>query len=120
MSEGKNQQARARLGVLDGWRALSILAVLAGHWFPLGPGSWGLNYATAASGMALFFTLSGFLITYFLLADDRIWPFVVKRITRIVPLAWAAMAIIILMNGATASEAVANFLFFSNDDESNV
>ncbi len=64
--------------------------------------------------MALFFTLSGFLITYFLLADARIWPFVVKRVTRIVPLAWATMAILVLASGASWREAVANFLFVSN------
>jgi len=29
-----------RLKLLDGWRAISILAVLAGHLLPLGPHRW--------------------------------------------------------------------------------
>ena len=28
-----------RIGMLDGWRAVSILAVMAGHLLPLGPAS---------------------------------------------------------------------------------
>ena len=31
--------------VLDGWRGLSILAVLACHLIPLGPSSWNINDA---------------------------------------------------------------------------
>ncbi len=38
-----------RIPILDGWRALSILLVLAGHLLPLGPHRWGLNGAVAAS-----------------------------------------------------------------------
>ena len=100
--------------VLDGWRALSILFVLAGHWLPLGPASWQMNAAIAASGMAIFFTLSGFLITYFLLNDDRAGPFLLKRLARIVPLAWAAMAVIALMWSESRPHALANFLFVAN------
>ena len=55
-----------RIGMLDGWRALSILAVLASHWLPLGPHAWGLNAAVGAAGMAIFFTLSGLLIVQLL------------------------------------------------------
>ena len=58
-----------RFAMLDGWRALSILLVLAAHLLPLGPKSLGLNDAVAPMGMALFFTLSGFLITRFLAAE---------------------------------------------------
>ena len=106
--------SRERLAILDGWRALSILAVLAGHWVPLGPASWQMNAAVAASGMALFFCLSGFLITHLLLKDDRLWPFLLKRVSRIIPLAWGAMIVLIIVNGPSWQEAVANLLFFSN------
>ena len=64
---------------------------MAGHWLPLGPKAWELNGAVAASGMALFFTLSGFLITQLLLRDDRVGPFLIRRLFRILPLAWMAM-----------------------------
>ena len=55
------------LAVLDGWRGISILLVLASHLLPLGPKGWQLNATAGPMGMALFFTLSGFLITRFLL-----------------------------------------------------
>lgn len=100
--------------ILDGWRALSILLVLAGHWLPLGLASWQINASVAASGMALFFCLSGFLITQFLHVDPRVGVFLIKRIFRVVPLAWAAMTILVVANKVTFKTAIANFLFFAN------
>ncbi len=61
ISPGEHAHA-ARLGSLDGWRAISILGVLAAHMLPLGPSRWGLNALAGDAGMSLFFTLSGFLI----------------------------------------------------------
>src|SRR5256885_9231134 len=55
-----------RIPVLDGWRACSILLVLGAHLVPLGPHWMALNDTAGAMGMALFFTLSGYLITSFL------------------------------------------------------
>ena len=107
-------QKTTHIPILDGWRALSILFVLAGHWLPLGPTSWQANASVAASGMALFFCLSGFLITQFLSADPRVGVFLIKRIFRIVPLAWAAMTILVIANGASLQTAIANFMFFAN------
>ena len=80
-----------RLGVLDGWRGISILLVLLGHLFPVGPKAWGLNGAVASAGMAIFFTLSGFLITSVLLNDSNVRRFLIHRVMRIVPLAWLAI-----------------------------
>lgn len=109
-----------RFAVLDGWRALSILAVLAGHWLPLGPSEWQMNAAVAASGMALFFCLSGFLITHFLLKDDRVFPFVVKRLSRIVPLSWMAVLVLIVTWGSDWRSALANLLFFANSPSAHL
>jgi hypothetical protein len=81
-------QGESRLPVLDGWRGLSIVLVLAAHLLPLGPTGLDLNAAVAAAGMALFFTLSGFLITGFLLRNDNVDEFLISRLARIVPLAW--------------------------------
>jgi peptidoglycan/LPS O-acetylase OafA/YrhL len=103
-----------RIAMLDGWRALSILSVMAGHWLPLGPAGWGLNGAVAASGMALFFTLSGFLITQLLLRDDRVVPFLVRRLFRIVPLAWLAMLLLAAAIPANRGLLLANLAFYSN------
>jgi len=108
------QDPPGHFAVLDGWRALSILFVLAGHWLPLGPAHWQMNAAIAASGMALFFSLSGFLITHLLLKDDRVAPFLLKRMARIVPLAWAAILVILLVWDEGRPYALANFLFVAN------
>lgn len=104
---------QSHIDVLDGWRALSILLVLCSHWVPT-PRAWQLNDVAGASGMAIFFTLSGFLITRLLLKDDRVVPFAIRRLCRIVPLAWAAVAILVLVTRPGADVALANFLFVSN------
>jgi len=102
--------------VLDGWRALSILMVIAGHWLPLGPKWLELNAAVAAGGMAIFFTLSGFLITRFLLERQEVGAFLIRRVLRILPLAWAAMVGLALVNGwsATAGLLPFNLAFVAN------
>ena len=100
--------------ILDGWRALSILMVMAGHLLPIGPARWELNGAVAASGMALFFTLSGFLITRFLLHRPEVRGFLVRRLFRIVPLAWTAMLILALANRSDLRTILDNLLFVSN------
>lgn len=64
--------------------------------------------------MALFFCLSGFLITQFLLADQRVGVFLIKRIFRIVPLAWLAVTILVVFNQPDVMTALANFLFYAN------
>jgi peptidoglycan/LPS O-acetylase OafA/YrhL len=105
---------KGHLTVLDGWRGISIALVLAAHLLPLGPKPWELNEATARMGMAIFFTLSGFLITRLLLADTRITDFLIRRVLRIVPLAWLAMAIAFPLTDAAANTYLPNFLFYAN------
>src|SRR5690348_1409993 len=79
-------QSAHRFAMLDGWRATSIVLVLGAHLLPIGPKSLKLNEAVAAMGMALFFTLSGFLITRFLAAEHAtVRVFVIRRFFRIVP-----------------------------------
>ena len=103
-----------RLMVLDGWRGISILLVLATHFLPLGPKTWQLNSTSGPLGMTLFFTLSGFLIANFLLHHNSVTDFVIRRLFRIVPLAWVALAIGLPMAGADLDAYPANFLFFAN------
>ena len=107
---------RDRLAVLDGWRACSILMVIAGHWLPLGPKWLNLNAPVAAGGMAIFFTLSGFLITRFLLDRPEIGSFLIRRFLRILPLAWAAMIGLTLAGGWSGAAALLpyNLGFVSN------
>ena len=78
-----------RLPVLDGLRAISILLVLATHMLPEGPKILRLNDTTGAMGMSLFFALSGFLIMSGLRHNADVPEFMVKRLSRIVPLAYA-------------------------------
>lgn len=103
-----------RFQVLDGWRGVSILFVLAGHLLPLGPKSWQMNAAIAASGMALFFILSGFLITNMLLHNDKIGNFLIRRFMRIVPLAWLAMLVTLVLNSSSRELFLPHFLFVAN------
>lgn len=103
-----------RLPELDGWRAISILCVLAGHMLPLGPKAWGLNGAVATSGMAIFFTLSGFLIVSILMRQPSVLPFLIRRVFRIVPLAWAVLVVVLAIDMAAPAYWSANFLFYAN------
>ncbi|WP_312490040.1 acyltransferase [Sphingomonas sp.] len=111
---------RGHLAVLDGWRGISILCVLAGHMLPLGPSVFGGNVAVAATGMALFFTLSGFLITTTLLRDDAVVPFIIKRLFRILPLAWLYVVVVIGGMGAPWSVVMPNLLFYANASEATL
>lgn len=104
-------KSRFRIPALDGLRALSILLVLAGHLLPLGPKSLQLNDTAGLMGMALFFALSGFLIVRFLAEGMPLGTFAVRRLARIIPLAWTAMAILWLANGGNL---LANLFFVSN------
>lgn len=116
MTQGQDaQHALEHLPLLDGWRALCIMLVLAGHLLPIGPSGWQLNAPVAATGMVIFFTLSGFLITRFLIEDGNIRRFLIRRLARIVPLAWLGMILAFLVaGGASAGEIAGNFLFVAN------
>lgn len=104
----------ARFKVLDGWRAISILLVLATHLLPLGPKVWQLNVAAGILGMSLFFTLSGFLITHFLLTRSGIVDFLIRRFMRILPLAWLYMGLVLAIHPVSDEAWWAHFLFYSN------
>ena len=103
-----------RLKVLDGWRALSIILVLCAHLLPLNVFWSTANEAAGVAGMAIFFTLSGFLITRFLLDRPDPRSFLIRRLLRIVPLAWLTMLILYIWNieNTSVSEFLANILFF--------
>jgi peptidoglycan/LPS O-acetylase OafA/YrhL len=106
--------SRPQLPVLNGWRGLSILLVLAAHLLPLGPKAWKLNYSVGILGMALFFTLSGFLITSALLREPRVRPFLIRRFARVVPLAWLYFVVALVASNASLQEWLAHFLFYGN------
>jgi peptidoglycan/LPS O-acetylase OafA/YrhL len=118
-SEPPKPTSTPHLPALDGWRGLSILAVLASHMLPLGPKAWRMNEAFGLFGMAIFFTLSGFLIVSTLLHRPNVVQFLIRRCCRIVPLAWVVLAISLLLvtfEGVAVSPELygAHFLFFVN------
>ena len=64
--------------------------------------------------MALFFTLSGFLVTHLLLKNDSIRDFIIHRFFRIVPLAWLYMICVLYFSDVSASAWRAHLLFYAN------
>jgi peptidoglycan/LPS O-acetylase OafA/YrhL len=108
-----SQQA-VRFSVLDGWRGIAILLVLATHLLPLGPKSWQLNATFGPAGMALFFVLSGFLITNSLSSGTSVTNFLVRRSARIVPLAWLYTTVALLWVGADGQAWLAHLFFYAN------
>lgn len=111
---GHAPAADRHLPQLDGWRGLSIVCVLLAHMTPLGPKGWELNTAVGAVGMALFFTLSGFLITSFLLARPAVGDFLVRRGCRILPLAFLYLAVALTLSGSPPGVWASSFGFVLN------
>jgi peptidoglycan/LPS O-acetylase OafA/YrhL len=105
--------SKQRLPALDGIRALSIVLVLGAHLLPLGPKTLQLNATAGLMGMALFFALSGFLIVRFLAEGMTVSTFAMRRLARIVPLAWTGIACLWLWRG-NDRDLFANLLFVSN------
>jgi len=99
--------------ILHGWRAVSILLVLSAHWLPL-PRILAMNDAAGAAGMALFFCLSGFLIASFLDSGEPVPRFMVKRMARILPLAWLAVSILLLWHPQDLPTMARNYLLVAN------
>jgi peptidoglycan/LPS O-acetylase OafA/YrhL len=98
--------------VLDGLRAISIILVLVSHMAPVGNEA---NSRTAgAMGMSLFFVLSGFLITSTLLHNDDVFSFVVKRLARIVPLAYLYTSLLFLFRAISPTDAAFTYAFVVN------
>ena len=98
----------SRFKVLDGLRAIAILLVFVSH--PAYPHVWERFHG--ASGVTLFFVLSGFLITTLLLREETrdgrpsFTSFYIRRIFRIYPMFFAVFlfyVVLILVLGMQAS-----------------
>ena len=103
-----------RFGVLDGWRGVSILVVLSCHLLPLGPKVFEINLSAGLFGMSIFFTLSGFLVTHFLLHRDSLVDFLIRRLFRILPLAWLYILIALLLHPVSRDAWMAHLFFYAN------
>ncbi len=102
------------LGVLDGWRGLSILCVLSAHLLPLGKKDWQVNSSAGILGMVLFFILSGFLITSSIFKEKNVAVFFIRRFFRVIPLAWLYLAVALVISAASPAAWMAHFLFYAN------
>ena len=103
------EASRERLPSLDGWRAISILVVLAGHLggnLPEGSKLGAFLHANSysAQGVNIFFVISGFLITTLLLDEKQasrsisLRRFYVRRAFRIFPVFYLYVLTILLLN----------------------
>ena len=81
---------------------------------PVGPKVLRFNDMIATTGMSLFFILSGFLIVSMLSRNTNVASFLVRRVFRIVPLAWGFLIIFLMFNGANWEQWQANLLFYAN------
>ncbi len=105
---------KERFQVLDGWRGMSILFVLICHLLPVGPSFLHINFALGALGMALFFTLSGFLVTHFLIGRPYIIDFLIRRFLRILPLVWLYILAAFILYPVTREVWLAHLFFYAN------
>src|SRR4051794_36371853 len=91
--------ARRHLPVLDGVRAVSILLVVTHH--PIYPGVWPMFHG--ATGVSIFFVLSGFLITMLLLREQQRYgrvslaAFYIRRLFRLAPLFLTALSLYLVL-----------------------
>jgi len=94
--------ALRRIPELDGLRGLAALAVVLYHVYP-----WTFYFGWC--GVELFFTLSGYLITTIVLDGDRsaggLGRFYWKRALRIMPLYFATLFAVLILNGGRESTA---------------
>jgi peptidoglycan/LPS O-acetylase OafA/YrhL len=102
-----------RYPVLDGLRALSICLVLAAHLLPLAYKPLQLNAMAGTMGMSLFFALSGFLIVT-TLRGLSVRDFLVRRLARLVPMAWLYLAVVWLLHPLPTEGLLAGLLFHLN------
>jgi len=98
---------------LDGLRAISICLVLAAHLLPLGPKALHLNSTAGPMGMSLFFALSGYLIVS-TLRSATIPEFIVKRLARILPLAYLYILLVFLLFGLSKQALLSHLGFVVN------
>lgn len=109
-----------RIPALDGWRGIAILLVLFSHV----PGWSGFTHNPFAPsghhGVAIFFVLSGFLITSKTKAgleeegSSHLKRFYIRRIFRLWPCAWIYLTFVSLVGITQKAEVVSCLLFYRN------
>jgi peptidoglycan/LPS O-acetylase OafA/YrhL len=113
LEERKSDEGDHGVPALDGLRAISIGLVLAAHLLPLGPQALHLNSTAGPMGMSLFFILSGYLIVS-TLRSATISEFVVKRVARLLPLAYLYILLVFIVFGLSNQSLFSHLGFFIN------
>jgi peptidoglycan/LPS O-acetylase OafA/YrhL len=105
--------SRRNLGCLDALRGVAILLVLVSHFYPGGfPYAEATGLSCANGGVILFFFLSGFLMDRNLAVDSSVFPYVVRRSFRILPLYWLSLIFVFLFGAKwTAGDFLSNATF---------
>jgi peptidoglycan/LPS O-acetylase OafA/YrhL len=127
--------SEGRIPSLDGLRCVAIVLVILGHVWAgaeLDPGYLGsLANSTASHGVAVFFVISGFLITRLLMKERRatgriaVGRFYLRRTLRLWPALWVLLLVTSLLGAAqvvslSASEVVVAALFLTDYHEGPV
>ena len=108
--------------VLDGWRGIALLLVLSEH-FPLIPSSLPFLHPlteTGEHGVAIFFVLSGYLITIRLLEEQDktggldLRSFYIRRFFRLMPCAWTYLFLLAATSQLRPLEGLSCIFFFRN------
>jgi len=107
-------ESAARINKLDGVRAASIILVLITHLFPVKIGGSSYNELTGMLGMALFFGLSGYLISVQACKITSAKQFLMRRLLRVVPSAWLCIAIVACFVPISWGNAIRYGLFIAN------
>lgn len=112
-----------RIPTLDGWRGIAILLVVVAHFqsgyfynHPFHGWAW---LMLGKHGVAIFFVLSGYLITSRLFRDGDPRRFYVRRFFRLMPVAWTYLICVALLGTLLGlhligSDAISCLLFYRN------
>lgn len=93
-----------RIPTLDGWRGIAVLLVILFHFQMYLCPRFLLSYPAAwfgSHGVAIFFLISGYLITTSLLNRGDLKRFYLRRFLRLVPAAWVYLATLCLLSITT-------------------
>ena len=91
-------------------RLLASLEVAVGHsfaWLKVPIPAWVFASETCFPGVAIFFVISGFLVTRSYVVGDRgVLPFLGRRALRVYPALWLQYVLVIILMGATGGFAL--------------
>jgi peptidoglycan/LPS O-acetylase OafA/YrhL len=114
-------ETQQRIPALDGLRAVAIAAVMLSHGF-LMPGAStrplrAIGYVAGhlgGLGVAMFFAISGYLITTLLLEDQNLRGFYIRRVFRILPPAYLYLAVVAIAEPLRSGELASAAFFYSD------